>query len=86
MPTGPSTTSPPATSTTEPVARPFTSATPNADGSVTITIHRHCNGCNRDLGDATAQELAAADAGVPLPDVRAECGCTRPLDNPPSGG
>lgn len=55
--------------------RPSTSATPNADGSLTITIHRHCNGCGRDLGDATAAEVAAADAGQELPDVRAECRC-----------
>jgi hypothetical protein len=40
-----------------------------------ITVKRHCNGCGRSLGDATALELVIACEGRPLPDVRLECGC-----------
>ncbi len=40
-----------------------------------ITVQRCCNGCGRSLGDATDDELNAAVAGAPLPDVRDECGC-----------
>ncbi|MEV7466213.1 hypothetical protein AB0O20_06810 [Streptomyces kronopolitis] len=45
----------------------------NADGSLTITAKRACNGCDAILGDLTEQETAAAIAGRPLPDVRREC-------------
>lgn len=45
------------------------------DGSSLITVHRSCNGCGRDIGDATPSELDAAMAGLPLPDVTVECGC-----------
>lgn len=40
-----------------------------------ITVHRHCDTCGRDIGDATPEELEAAVAGAPLPDVADECGC-----------
>ena len=46
-----------------------------ADGTTRITVHRHCNGCGRDLGDATNFELDLAVLGAALPDVREECGC-----------
>lgn len=45
------------------------------DGVSHLTVHRICNGCGADLGDANAEELDAAQAGRPLPDVRLECGC-----------
>lgn len=45
------------------------------DGTTIITVHRHCNGCGRDLGDATNFELDLAVLGAALPDVREECGC-----------
>lgn len=41
----------------------------------TMTVKRSCNGCGRQLGDATKTELLHAVAGLPLPDVRDECGC-----------
>lgn len=40
-----------------------------------ITVHRYCDGCNRDVGDATREELDAAIAGARLPSVVEECGC-----------
>jgi len=40
-----------------------------------ITVKRCCNGCNRELGDATDAELDAAITGARLPDTRDECGC-----------
>ena len=40
-----------------------------------FTVKRCCNGCSRDLGDATEHELDCAVDGLPLPDVREECGC-----------
>ncbi len=40
-----------------------------------LTVQRVCNGCGRALGDATEHELDCAVAGMPLPDVREECGC-----------
>ncbi|MFE7535267.1 hypothetical protein ACFU67_13455 [Streptomyces rhizosphaericola] len=45
----------------------------NPDGSKTITTKRACNGCGELLGDITNNEMAAAIAGNPLPDVRREC-------------
>jgi dienelactone hydrolase len=39
----------------------------------TIVIQRACNGCSRDLRDASEAELDAAVAGDRLPDVRSEC-------------
>ena len=41
-----------------------------------ITVKRLCNGCGRNLGDATKAELEAARLSPSqLPDVRSECGC-----------
>lgn len=51
----------------------------NADGSETYRVQRACNGCGRDIGDATANELDAAIDGATLPDVRDECGCSNPV-------
>lgn len=45
----------------------------NSSGSRTITTKRACNGCGQLLGDITNEEMAAAIAGRPLPDVRREC-------------
>lgn len=40
-----------------------------------IHVKRSCNGCGADLGDVRDDELDAAEAGHPLPDVTLECGC-----------
>lgn len=56
-------------------ARPNTPERENPDGSRTITVKRCCNGCGRVLGNVTDQEIEVSVAGLPLPDVRAECGC-----------
>jgi hypothetical protein len=40
-----------------------------------LRVKRYCNGCASDLGDVREDELAAAVAGSPLPDVTRECGC-----------
>ncbi|NED75308.1 hypothetical protein G3I51_23895 [Streptomyces sp. SID9944] len=45
----------------------------NPDGSRTIKMKRACNGCGDLLGNITDHEMAAAIAGLPLPDVRREC-------------
>lgn len=47
-----------------------------------MIVKRCCNGCQRELGDATEVELDTAVNGWPLPDVRVECGCwtTREID------
>lgn len=45
-------------------------------GGKTMTIQRACNGCQKSLGDAREDELESAVAGLPLPDVRLECGCS----------
>ncbi len=57
------------------MTRPSTPPQTRPDGRTVITVHRCCNGCSRDLGDATKEELDHAVAGLPLPDVRGECGC-----------
>lgn len=46
-----------------------------ADGRTvtTVTMKRHCNGCNATVGDVTDAEVERAIAGLPLVDVRAEC-------------
>jgi hypothetical protein len=41
----------------------------------TIHVKRCCNGCGREIGDVTEAEMDAAVTGMPLPDVRDECGC-----------
>lgn len=56
--------------------RPFTEPVQTGTGS-RVKVHRCCDGCNRDLGDATPAELEAAVAGQPLPSVIDECGCQR---------
>lgn len=66
--------------------RPSTPPRPNAAGTgKTITVHRVCNGCGGDLGDATMSELAAAYGGLDLPDVRLEHGCYREAGLPRVG-
>ena len=57
------------------MSRPNTPPQKNDDGSTTYTVHRCCNGCGRNLGDATNFELDLAVLGAALPDVREECGC-----------
>lgn len=46
------------------------------NGVTRITVKRCCNGCGRRLGDVHDHELDHAMAGLPLPDVTAECGCS----------
>lgn len=55
--------------------RPWTDDVPLEGGGNRMTVKRGCNGCGRELGDATEEELAAAILGDRLPDVRAECRC-----------
>jgi hypothetical protein len=59
--------------------RPWTddvrTARPDGSTSTTIVVKRCCNGCQRPLGDVTDDEIDAAVDGLPLPDVRTECGC-----------
>lgn len=58
-----------------PAPRKVTADEKNPDGSTTVTVQRCCNGCGRPIGDVTEAEVDCAIAGLPLPDVRAECGC-----------
>ncbi|MDE1673804.1 hypothetical protein [Nocardia gipuzkoensis] len=60
---------------TAPTRRPYTPIRDNPDGSRTITVHRMCSGCGRDLGDVTMEEIQDAIDGKPLSGTRAECGC-----------
>lgn len=53
--------------------RPWTPDRRNPEGSTTVTVKRCCNGCGRQLGDASLIELEAGMCGQPLPDVRGEC-------------
>ncbi|MCR1785349.1 hypothetical protein KVF89_22605 [Nocardioides carbamazepini] len=55
--------------------RKFTGTIEHEDGSKTLHVQRHCNGCGESVGDVTEAELDAAVCGAPLPDVRLECGC-----------
>ena len=55
--------------------RTFTGTVEHDDGSKTLHVARICNGCGKSVGDVTADEILAAVDGVPLPDVRLECGC-----------
>lgn len=57
--------------------RPSTPDETLPDGSRRCRVKRCCNGCGRVLGDVTEAEIDAAVAGIPLPDVRDECGCAR---------
>lgn len=38
-----------------------------------MTVQRCCNGCGREIGDVTRDEIDAAIAGLPPSDVRDEC-------------
>jgi hypothetical protein len=62
------------------MSRTFTPPRETESGGTRITVHRHCDSCGRDIGDATREELEAAIAGAPLPDVAAECGCARAIE------
>lgn len=42
-------------------------------GQTTVVVKRHCNGCDKPIGDATDTEMNAAASGAELPDVRGEC-------------
>lgn len=55
------------------MTRPWTAPERLPNGRTRITVKRCCNGCRRELGDATPAELDAAVAGRDLGDVRAEC-------------
>jgi hypothetical protein len=55
--------------------RPFTEAKALAAGGKQMHVKRICNGCGNNLGDVRPDEIDAAVAGEPLPDVRLECGC-----------
>lgn len=50
------------------MTRPWTPST-----ATTVKMKRACNGCGRQLGDVTEQEMARGINGLPLPDVRREC-------------
>ena len=54
--------------------RPSTDVMQLHDGSRRVTVKRCCNGCGRELGDATEAELERAMRGAILLDVRDECG------------
>ncbi len=56
-----------------PAGRSWRPSLPNADGSTRLWVKRACNGCGLRLGDVTEDEVFAAFAGDPLPDVRNEC-------------
>jgi hypothetical protein len=59
-----------------PPTRPSTPPRRNADFTGWVhTVQRVCNGCGREIGDATEAEINAAATGQPLPDAREECGC-----------
>jgi hypothetical protein len=45
------------------------------EGRQRITVKRCCERCDRELGDATEEELDAAVEGLHLPNVADECGC-----------
>ncbi|XTZ13878.1 DUF4326 domain-containing protein [Micromonospora echinospora] len=55
------------------VNRPRTAPRTSFLGGLVVTAQRYCNGCDARLGDASAAELDASAAGLPLPDVRGEC-------------
>jgi hypothetical protein len=56
------------------MSRPSTPIEKLPDGRQRLTVHRVCDRCGRDIGDATKEELEAAIVG-PLPSVVDECGC-----------
>lgn len=57
------------------MTRPNTPAEELPDGRRRVTVKRRCDRCGRELGDATAAELRAAEQGDPMPAVLDECGC-----------
>lgn len=59
------------------MTRPSTPTRTDSNGRQHLTVKRCCDGCGRELGDATRDELEAAIVG-PLPSVIDECGCQRP--------
>lgn len=61
------------------MTRAFTPPQKTATGT-RITVHRYCDSCGRDVGDASQEELEAAVAGVPLPDISRECGCAKAIE------
>lgn len=58
------------------MTRPFTPTVRLSPTTRRITMKRCCNGCGREIGDVNDAEMDAAMAGLPLPDVRDECGCS----------
>lgn len=62
------------------MTRPWTPPTKTESGGTRITVKRACERCGRDIGDATRDELDAAIAGAPLPDVAHECGCPHAIE------
>lgn len=64
-----------------PPPRPRTPDVRNPDGTTTVRVARHCNGCGESIGDADDADMNAAICAYPLPDVRGECPrCTPPAD------
>jgi hypothetical protein len=57
------------------MTRPYTPHEKTADGRTILHVHRCCENCGREIGDANAAELKAAMDGAPLPPVAEECGC-----------
>lgn len=55
-----------------PAGRTWTPTIRTATGE-RVRVKRVCNGCGHQLGDVTDSEIAAAVAGLPLPDVTDEC-------------
>jgi hypothetical protein len=51
----------------------------NANGSRILTVQRCCNGCYREIGDVTEDEINASICVWPLPDVRDECAWCAPF-------
>lgn len=62
------------------MSRTFTPHQKTESGGTRITVHRHCDSCGRDIGDASREELDAAIAGAPLSDVSEECGCAKAIE------
>lgn len=56
--------------------RPATPAYRTPEGTRVVTVQRVCDGCGGLLGNATRGELFAAVAGMGMPSVIAEHGCT----------
>lgn len=67
---------------TEP-RRPWTDPVKLPEGGTMHTVKRCCNGCGRQIGDVTDEEISAAINGRSLPDVRDECGCGHTCEHGP---